>query len=214
MATPQRAGSGCHSLPNVLRKSRFCNLLGGGVVEGVERVDDEAAVDLTRQGDRRGPEWLLARYQMSVYTLTYRMLGNQADAEDATQEVFLRAFQRLHQYRPSEPFGGWLTGIARHYSIDVLRQRRPAADLVEPSSSVDVERTVLDRLDRARVQAAVNRLPHRERTLLVLRYWEDQPVDRIAHLLGMSEGAAKVALLRARRSLAGILTREVAPDAV
>jgi RNA polymerase sigma-70 factor (ECF subfamily) len=158
-------------------------------------VDDEAAVDLTRQGDRRGPEWLLARYQMSVYTLTYRMLGNQADAEDATQEVFLRAFQRLHQYRPSEPFGGWLTGIARHYSVDV-------------------ERTVLDRLDRARVQAAVNRLPNRDRTLLVLRYWEDQPVDRIAQLLGMSEGAAKVALLRARRSLAGILTREVATDAV
>src|SRR5260370_10418174 len=96
---------------------------------------------------------------MSVYTLTYRMLGNQADAEDATQEVFLRAFQRLHQYRPNEPFGGWLTGIARHYRIDVLRQRRPAAHLVEPSSSVDVERTVLDPLYRARVQAAPYRPP-------------------------------------------------------
>lgn len=177
-------------------------------------MDDAAAVSLTRQGDRRGPEWLLSRYQMSVYTTTYRLLGNRADAEDATQEVFLRAFQRLDQYRPGEPFGAWLTGIARHHSIDVLRRRRQRAVPVEPDASLDVERVALERLDRRRVQAAVNRLPNRDRTLLVLRYWEDQPVERIAQLLGMSEGAAKVALLRARRSLAGILTREVATDAV
>jgi RNA polymerase sigma-70 factor, ECF subfamily len=151
---------------------------------------------------------------MSVYAVTYRMLGNQADAEDATQEVFLRAFERLNQYRAGEPFGAWLAGIARHHSIDVLRRRRLFAVPAEPRASLDVERVVLDRLDRARVQAAVNRLPARDRTLLVLRYWEDQSVERVAQLLGMSEGAAKVALLRARRTLAGMLAREGAPDAV
>lgn len=183
-------------------------------VEGIERVDDTAAVRLARQGDRRGAEWLLAQYQMNVYSTTYRLLGNPADAEDATQEVFLRAFQRLHQYRPGEPFGAWLTGIARHHAIDVLRRRREPAAPTGPRATVDVERLVLDRIDRAQVQAAVNRLPNRDRTLLVLRYWEDQPVERIAQLLGMTEGAAKVALLRARRSLAGILAREVPSNAV
>jgi RNA polymerase sigma-70 factor (ECF subfamily) len=178
-------------------------------------VDDAEAVGLARQGDRRGAEWLLARYQMSVYTTTYRLLGNHADAEDATQDVFLKAFQRLEQYRPGEPFGAWLTGIARHHSIDVLRRRRDPMTTAEARpSAIDVEHAVLTRLDRARVQAAVNRLPNRDRTLLVLRYWEDQPVERIAQLLGMTEGAAKVALVRARRSLAGVLTREVATDAV
>lgn len=151
---------------------------------------------------------------MSVYAITYRMLGNQADAEDATQEVFLRAFERLGQYRPGEPFGAWLAGIARHHSIDVLRHRRQPAVAAEPQAGQDVEHVVLDRLDRAQIQAAVNRLPGRDRALLVLRYWEDQPVERIARLLGMSEGAAKVALLRARRTLADILAREGTLDAV
>src|SRR5260370_8512566 len=98
---------------------------------------------------------------MSVYTLTYRMLGNQADAEDATQEVFLRAFQRLHQYRPSEPFGGWLTGIARHYSIDVLRHRPPAAHLGEPSPPVHAQRTPSHPLYPPPVPPPPNPPPHR-----------------------------------------------------
>lgn len=165
-------------------------------------MDDAEAVDLLRQGDRRGPQVLMERYQVTVYNLSLRMLGNTADAEDATQEVFLKAFQRLEQYRTGEPFGAWLHGIARHQAIDMIRRRRtvPLVDAV-PSGSVDVEAAAIASLDRARVQAAVRQLGGRERALLVLRYWEDQPVDVIARTLGMSEGAAKVALLRARRAL-------------
>lgn len=165
-------------------------------------MDDAEAVDLLRQGDRRGPQVLMERYQVSVYNLSLRMLGNPADAEDATQEVFLKAFQRLEQYRTGEPFGAWLHGIARHQAIDLIRRRRtvPLAAAM-PSASVDVEAAAIASLDRAQVQAAVRQLGDRERALLVLRYWEDQPVDVIARTLGISAGAAKVALLRARRAL-------------
>ena len=165
-------------------------------------MDDAEAVDLLRQGDRRGPQVLMERYQMSVYNLSLRMLGNTADAEDATQEVFLKAFQRVEQFRSGEPFGAWLSGIARHQAIDMIRRRRtvPLAAVTSPAS-VDVEAAAIASLDRAQVQAALRQLDDRERALLVLRYWEDQPVDVIARTLGISEGAAKVALLRARRAL-------------
>lgn len=165
-------------------------------------MEDAEAIDLLRRGDRRGPQLLVERYQMSVYNLSLRMLGNPADAEDATQEVFLKAFQRLEQFRTGEPFGAWLQGIARHQAIDMIRRRRTVALTgAEPSPAVDVEAAAIASLDRAQVQAALRRLDGRDQALLVLRYWEDQPIEVIARTLGISEGATKVALLRARRAL-------------
>jgi RNA polymerase sigma-70 factor, ECF subfamily len=178
----------------------------------MEPVDDAEAVRLALAGDRRGAEALLARYQMDVYNTTLRILGNPADAEDATQDVFVRALTRLDQYRPGEPFGAWLHGIARNRSIDLLRRRRPEIDLdAAPAASrapADVETLALGRLESDRLRAALDRLSPRDRALLVLRYWEDQPVDAVAGALQMTEGAAKVALLRARRALAAILLAE------
>ncbi len=167
-------------------------------------MTDAEAVRLLQQGDRRGPEALLAQYQMLVYNLALRMLDNAADAEDATQDVFLRAFQRLGQYRPDEAFGAWLAGITRHHCIDMLRRRRPPLHGT-PSATPDAERVALERLEHAEVRAALGRLPARDRALLVLRYWEDQPVERIARVMHMSPGAVRVGLLRARRALAGAL---------
>lgn len=168
-------------------------------------MGDAEAVGLARRGDGRGAEALLARYQMSMYNLTLRLLGNPADAEDATQEAFLKAFTRFDQYRTGQPFGAWLHGIARNQAIDVLRRRRPQAPLAELASQRDVEALAMASLEGERVRAALERVSGRDRALLVLRYWEDQPLDAIAKTLGMTEGAVKVALLRARRSMAALL---------
>lgn len=187
-------------------------------------MDDAQAVSLTLDGDPRGPETLLARYKMDVYNVSLRLLRNPADAEDATQDVFMRAFTRLHQYRPGQPFGAWLQGIARHRCLDMLRARKPTAELADAdaarpaaglqAAASDVEETAMARLDAERVRAALGRLGERERTLLVLRYWEDQPVEAVAHAVGIAEGAARVALLRARRALAVQLGAREVGDAV
>jgi RNA polymerase sigma factor (sigma-70 family) len=95
--------------------------------------------------------------------------------------------------------------IARNRSIDLVR-RRGRAPAPEPPSSQNVEQVALDRIEAAHVREALDRLPPRERALLVLRYWEDQPADAIARSLGMTEGAVRVALLRARRALGGLLS--------
>src|SRR5438094_511187 len=115
---------------------------------------------------------------MDVYNVSLRMLRNPADAEDATQDVFLRAFSRLHQYRPTEPFGAWLHGIARNRCLDIIRSRRSLGELgvldrpPRPATE-DVEAAAIAQLTSERVRAALDRLTERERSLLVLRYWED-----------------------------------------
>jgi len=171
-------------------------------------VDDAEAVALVLAGDRSGAAYLIEQYQMDVYNTSLRILANPADAEDVTQDTFLAAFERMSTYRPGQALSPWLRAIARNRAIDVLRRRARAPEPELPPAAESVEKIALDRLEAARVRAALNRLPGRDRALLVLRYWEDQPVESVAYSLGMSEGAARVALLRARRALSTLLIEE------
>jgi len=137
-----------------------------------------------------------------------RMLGEPAAAEDAAQDAFLRAFSRIDLYREGEPFGAWLHGIVRNRCLDILRSRTRAAAAypVEPVTTRDAEAEAVRSLEAQSVRRALSRLPARDRALLVLRYWEDRPLEEIALAVGLSDGAARVALHRARRALAGQLS--------
>lgn len=171
-------------------------------------MDDAEAVELVLAGDRSGAAYLIERYQMDVYNASLRILANPADAEDVTQDTFLAAFERMSTYRPGEALSPWLRAIARHRAIDLVRRRARAPEPELPAAPESVEKIALDRIEAERVRAALNRLPSRDRTLLVLRYWEDQSVESVASSLGMTEGAARVALLRARRSLGAVLVEQ------
>ena len=145
---------------------------------------------------------------MEVYNVALRMLGEPAAAEDAAQDAFLRAFSRIDLYREGEPFGAWLHGIVRNRCLDVLRTRSRAAAAypIEPVSAVDAEVEAVRNLEAQTVRRALSRLATRDRALLILRYWEDRPLEEIAIAVGLSHGAARVALHRARRALAGQLS--------
>jgi len=177
-------------------------------VKGSEPVDDADSIRLLKAGDPRGAEALVTKYQMEVYNVALRMLGDQGEAEDAAQDAFLRAFTRIDLYREGEPFGAWLHGIVRNRSLDALRSRARAgaAYPIEPAGVRDAEAEALRDLEAQTVRRALARLAARDRTLLVLRYWEDRPLEEIARSVGLTDGAARVALHRARRALAGHLS--------
>jgi RNA polymerase sigma-70 factor (ECF subfamily) len=160
-----------------------------------------------KSGDPKGAAALLEQHQREVYNVALRMLGEPSAAEDAAQDAFLRAFSRLDLYREGEPFGAWLHGIVRNRCLDILRSRTRAAasyPLVAPPQA-DAEADAIRNLEAQGVRRALSRLPTRDRALLVLRYWEDRPMEEVARSLGMTDGAARVALHRARRVLAGEL---------
>jgi RNA polymerase sigma-70 factor (ECF subfamily) len=150
---------------------------------------------------------VIESYRVDVYNASLRILGNAADAEDVTQDTFVSALQRMSTYDPAQAIGPWLRAIARNRSIDLLRRRARAPE-PEPAPSQSVEAVAIERLEAERVRAALARLPDRDRAMLVLRYWEDQPVEAVARSLRMTDGAVRVALMRARRTLGAMLAME------
>jgi RNA polymerase sigma-70 factor (ECF subfamily) len=163
-----------------------------------------------QQGDQRAFGQLVRAYQRPVYNLAYRMLGDAAAAEEAAQEVFLRAYQHLRSYQPGRKFVNWLLSITSHYCIDQLRQRRLTWLSLEgplPSDTLRGEELtpeqVMDRREQeVLVQEMLARLPPDHRAAVVLRYWYDLSYREIAETVGISEGAVKSRLFRARERLA------------
>jgi len=161
---------------------------------------------LAQRGDRAAFARLVQAYQGPVYNLCYRMLGNAAEAEDATQETFLRVYTKLNTYSQDHKLSSWMLSIASHYCIDRLRRRRgetlsldeePVAAIL-PAHEAGPEESALTAEAREAVQAAVNRLDPAYRVPLILRYWHDLSYAEIADVMGLTVQAVKSRLHRAR----------------
>ncbi len=171
-----------------------------------------------RRGDRNAFSKLVQAYQIPVYNLTYRMLGNAQEAEDAAQETFLRAYKRLNTYLPDKKFSNWILSIASHYCIDLLRRRRFQWLSVEDDPAMiwlasDEEQPDMAalRTERAEeVRTLLERLDPSYRAPLVLRYWHDLSYKEIAGVLDLSEPAVKTRLHRARLQMAALLEERAA----
>jgi RNA polymerase sigma-70 factor (ECF subfamily) len=151
---------------------------------------------------------LVEHYQRPVYNLSYRMLGDPYEAEDAAQETFLRAYQNIKRYDQSRPFSTWLLSIAAHYCIDQIRKRRFNFLSLEDTPGLDVpdhepgpEATLFINEEQQRVRALLNALKPQDRAAVILRYWYDLSYEEIAEMLSMTESAVKSRLHRARLAL-------------
>ncbi|GAB4193899.1 MAG: sigma-70 family RNA polymerase sigma factor [Roseiflexaceae bacterium] len=166
------------------------------------------------KGDQSAFGQLMYRYSGAVHNLAYRMLGDAQDAEDAAQEIFLRAYTRLDSFDQNRRFSTWLLSIASNYCIDRLRRRRWAwmtlddAAFQVPSPLAGPERTALQREQQQQVQRALQRLPEHYRLVTILRYWNDMSYDEIAQVTGLTESTIKTRLHRARHMLADTLGPE------
>jgi len=182
-------------------------------------VREEATLVVQAQhGSEEAFTELVEAYQTHVYNMCYRMLGEAESAEDAAQETFLRAFQHLHRYDHSRPFGTWLLSIAAHYCIDRLRRRRfsfVSMDETEDASGMELpdtaapspEAEAVRHEQREQMQGLLQHLSSVDRAAIVLRYWHDYSEAEIADALHLTVSAVKSRLHRARREL-GYLWQE------
>jgi len=175
-------------------------------------------------GDRDAYRVLMERHFCAVHRIAFRITGNREDAEDAAQEAFLRAYNKLPSFRHESSFSTWITRIAMNTALNLVERRsrdlplrghRIADDRSPVEQTIQVadgqpgpERCLLD-LEAATLRNdALAALTPMERTAFTLRHMEDLPIAEIAAALHVPANSAKQAVFRAvaklRRSLAPI----------
>ena len=164
----------------------------------------EAACIRQTQGGR--PEAfnpIVAHYAPRIRAYLYRMLRNREEAEDLTQETFLKAFRGLNRFDPERPFKAWLYTIATNTGLNAIRgqQRRGVQVALDPERVVHDSAVSADTPAGEQLEAALATLAPRALQLITLHYHEGFSLQEAGAVLGMSEGAAKAALCRARQAL-------------
>ncbi len=172
-------------------------------------------VEATKQGDQDAFAELVYTFQDPVYNLCYRMLGESGEAEDATQEAFLRAYLNIERYDTKRSFKTWVMSIASNHCIDRLRKRRmhyvslddepTAAALALSSKDLLPEQATLQNERSELFQDLLLQLDPDYRVAVILRYWYDYSYAEIAETMNTTESAIKSRLFRARKSLAEII---------
>ncbi|HZY72468.1 MAG TPA: sigma-70 family RNA polymerase sigma factor [Edaphobacter sp.] len=180
------------------------------------------AIDQILAGNRDAYRILMDRHFPAVHRIAFRITGNQADAEEAAQEAFLRAYNKLPGFRRDASFSTWITRIAMNTAINLVERRgrdlsRNGLRIADNSSAADQtvqmadtcpgpERQLLDREAATLRAEALAALTPMERTAFTLRHMEDLPIAEIAAALNVPANSAKQAVFRAvgklRRSLA------------
>ena len=189
-------------------------------------VSDADLVGRAKAGELEAFEALAGRHERAVYSLTRRMLQNEQDAEDVTQQSFLSALEHLKDFREESSFGTWLRRIATHAALKIIRKRRgleltSLEGATEPEEGYDKvqhpdyiadwsqspEKLVEQNETRRLIEEALGRLDEKHRLVFLLRDMEGLSVRETAKALGLSEANVKVRLLRARLQLREDLTR-------
>ena len=174
-------------------------------------ADELSWIEAAQQGDHGAFARLLEAYKSPVYNLAYRLLGNAAEAEDAAQEVFLRAYLKLASYDRARKFSTWLLAIASNYCIDLLRRRRATmvdlddVEFLVESREPGPEDAAVEGEQRNAVATAIDALAPAYRLPAVLRYYYDLPYEEIERITGLSQATVKTRLFRARRMIKEML---------
>jgi RNA polymerase sigma-70 factor (ECF subfamily) len=178
------------------------------VPEGIPVHSDEHLALQSQGGNFAAFEELVRRYENRIYSFLFQTCGQDADAREATQDTFVRAFQAIAQFDPRRSFASWLFAIARRKGIDCFRARIPTDDQpAAEEADFDNPSEKLARQDEAQAlwRRARALLPDGQFQALWLRYAEDMGIAQVATVLGKTQTHVKVLLFRARHTLAGQL---------
>lgn len=163
-------------------------------------------------------EYFVKTYQKRIYRLVYTLLRDPAEADGATQDVFVKAFRALAAFKGESAFETWLTRIAINTVRDVVRRRRPVilfSELygdgeedgpeipaaLDPADGTSAERDLMSREIRRRIADALVSLSPRQRAVFVMKHYEERSIAEIGAATGLDEGTIKSHLFRAARKL-------------
>lgn len=181
--------------------------------EGTAMTDERELIRRAQRGDMEAFRLLVERARANVYRLAYDLTSNRHDAEDLSQEVFLKAYRSLQQFRSDAKWSSWLYRITvntcyDHYKSGTTKIMKRTEDIENdknnnvfcgdaalPDKSADAK-MIQENIDRA-----LHQLTSRERSVFVLRHYHDLPLKQIAETLEITDGTVKTLLFRAIQKL-------------
>ena len=180
----------------------------GWRLKSMGNVDDYFYIQRLKAGDMRAFSGIVSKYQSKILTIVLKIVGIREDAEDITQEVFVKVFQSLEQFKGDAAFSTWLYRVAYNTTLSELRKRKftfvPIDDAVlmenEPTGESIDAMTIEQRL--ACLDVALKQLSADDAFLITLYYLEEQSIDEISKISHLSISNVKVRLHRIRKKLA------------
>jgi RNA polymerase sigma-70 factor (ECF subfamily) len=179
-------------------------------------VDESRLIEQVRAGRTEAFDYFVHRYHRKITRVAYRLLRDSGEADCAAQESFLKAYQNLNDFREGSTFETWLTRICINWCKDRLKRRRLVFYFHQAPASAEEEtgprelaahpdpspeRRAMSREIRDRLSTAMEALSPRQRTVFVLKHFEELSIPEIAGLTGLDTGTIKSHLFRASRKI-------------
>lgn len=176
----------------------------------LEAAEDRVLVAAFLAGSQDAFAVIVSRYQRTVYQVCYRFVRNHEDASDLAQDVFVRAFKGLRQFKGDSSLGTWLYRVGVNCCLNRLAVKRPITETIDESRHVEERRddplhAVVRGEKAAEVRKAIAQLPPKQRATLLLRVYQELSHEEIAAILGGSVGATKANFFHALGNLKRLL---------
>jgi RNA polymerase sigma-70 factor (ECF subfamily) len=177
-------------------------------VKSFTEIPDETLVTMVLRGETEAFAFIVDRYKVQIYNLMYRFSNSTEDAEDMAQEVFVKTFERLNQYRKSSKFFSWLYTLALNHARDWSKKKNNRTrGLARFSSETETDEArsshyLLEADQEAdSLTKALMTLPVDRREMVVLRYRHERSIKELAEIFELTESAVKMRLQRALEDL-------------
>lgn len=183
-------------------------------------INDQHHINLIIEGNTNEFSVLVNHYKDLVFTLSYKILKNKEEAEEASQDTFVKIFSSLKKFKGDSKFSTWIYKITYNTCLDRLKKSKKVNTTVYIEDfnehQVKVIETVLDNIDEKsknqKIQECLFLLPSKEAFLLTLYYFDDQSTEEIAKIVDCSANNVKIKLFRSRKKLASILKKQLEPE--
>jgi RNA polymerase sigma-70 factor, ECF subfamily len=182
----------------------------------MEQHSDLDLVEEVRKGKRQAFTELMRRHQQKIYWTARRIVGDHAEADDVTQEAFLKAYLALGEFRGDSSFYTWLYRIAVNLSLNAVRKRQVVEYIRESTilarllpAAEDPHRALETKELESTLQRAVATLPEKQKAVFVMRYYDGMSYEEIAKVLKTSVGGLKANYFHALKKVQEALSNEI-----
>ena len=185
-------------------------------------TNDDIIINKILAGDANLFTVLVDRYKDLVFTLGLRMLKNREEAEEVSQDTFIKVYRSLNKFKGDSKFSTWIYKVAYNSCLDQIKKNKKHQNNVKINEftqyqikTIDNAFDVLVEEERNQmIQNCLNLLPSEDSFLLTLYYFEEHSLEEIAKIVGLNANTVKVKLFRSRKKLASILKEQLEPEII